>query len=206
MSMAAGMFDASGSERSIKTLTRPGTIVEVVGRLSSGRTSVLVAWIADVTRAGGMVALVDADDTFDPASAARAGVDLARVRWVRCAGCRAAAIRAIELLVRCPGFALIALDTGQSSLGLPPTRAFRLKLAARRADVPVVIVGERRIAGAAADVAVEVVAEQLEWTRAGARATRLAGLCTTLHLVRPQAAAHPRALPLRWPRALRLTA
>src|SRR5262245_15764816 len=64
---------------------RRGEITEVVGRLSSGRTSLVRTWLADVTARGGATALVDADDTFDPSSGARAGIDLRRLLWVRCA-------------------------------------------------------------------------------------------------------------------------
>src|SRR5437867_12205498 len=63
--------------------TMRGEVIEIVGRLSSGRTSLLTAWLTDVTRRGGFVALVDADGAFDPSSAVRAGVDLRRLLWVR---------------------------------------------------------------------------------------------------------------------------
>src|SRR5882762_5169874 len=69
---------------------RAGTITEIVGELSSGRTSLMTACLRDVTAAGGMAALVDADGAFDPASAARAGVVLAHLLWVRRRGSRSA--------------------------------------------------------------------------------------------------------------------
>src|SRR5260370_26278178 len=69
-------------------LLRQGAVTEIVGPLCSGRTSLLVACLGEVGRAGGAAALIDADDAFDPASAARAGVDLDRVLWVRCGGRR----------------------------------------------------------------------------------------------------------------------
>src|SRR5262249_21191735 len=90
---------------------RGGDITEIVGGRSSGRTSLLVACLRDVTRHGGLAALVDADQAFDPRSAARAGVELSRVLWVRCGGRRDVALRATDVLVRCRGFALIVLDT-----------------------------------------------------------------------------------------------
>src|ERR671935_141696 len=89
-------------------------VVEIVGRLSSGRTSLLTVWLRDVTQAGGVAALVDADEAFDPWSAARAGVVLQRLLWVRAGGRRDAALRAADLLVRCRGIALVALDLGES--------------------------------------------------------------------------------------------
>ena len=55
-----------------------GQVSEIVGPRSSGRTSVLRALMAEATRRGELVALIDTLDRFDPASAAAAGVDLAR--------------------------------------------------------------------------------------------------------------------------------
>jgi recombination protein RecA len=61
-----------------------GCLTEICGPSSSGRTSVLLAAIAECVRRGEICALVDASDAFDPRSAANAGVDLARLLWVRC--------------------------------------------------------------------------------------------------------------------------
>jgi len=61
-----------------------GCLTEICGPASSGRTSVLLALIAECMRRDEICALVDASDAFDPQSAAGAGVDLARLLWVRC--------------------------------------------------------------------------------------------------------------------------
>ncbi len=63
-----------------------GQVSEVHGPASSGRTGVALALVARMTRAGSLVAWVDPDDRFDPASAAAAGIDLARLLWVRGGG------------------------------------------------------------------------------------------------------------------------
>lgn len=60
-----------------------GQLSELVGARSSGRTTVLHALLAAAAARGELVALVDSLDTFDPASAAQAGVDLDQVLWVR---------------------------------------------------------------------------------------------------------------------------
>ena len=44
----------------------------------------MLAALAEATQREEVCALVDASDSFDPASAAAAGVDLARLLWVRC--------------------------------------------------------------------------------------------------------------------------
>jgi len=61
-----------------------GCLTEIVGPNSSGRTSILLAALAAATKRGEICALIDATDSFDPSSAATAGVDLGRLLWVRC--------------------------------------------------------------------------------------------------------------------------
>jgi len=161
-----------------------GEITEIVGALSSGRTSLLVSGMRDVTRRGAVAALVDVDDAFDPVSAARAGVDLRRVLWVRCGGRRDSALRAADLLLRCPGFALVALDLGETPPRLPLTRAFRLRLSARRTGAALVILASRRVAGAAAALAVRASRCAVRWGGPGAAPTRLDRLGTMLRIVR----------------------
>src|SRR5919198_3968034 len=109
-------------------MVRTGEITEIVGDPSSGRTSLLVRTMCEATQRGGLVALVDTDQAFDPPSASRAGVDLRRLLWIRCSGRRDLALRATDLLVRCPGFPLVGLDVGERPPRLPLTLAFRLRL------------------------------------------------------------------------------
>lgn len=161
-----------------------GALVEITGAPSSGRTSLLVAWLGALTREGAATALVDTDETFDPAEAARAGVDLRRLLWVRCGGRRAAALRAADLLVRCPGFALVALDLGERPPILPLAAAFRLRLAARRTGTTLVLLARRRVAGAGACLAVRTVRRAVEWSGPAAGPRRLVGLRTAVQVVR----------------------
>src|SRR2546430_13931952 len=107
---------------------RRGEITEIVGRPSSGRTSLFTACLRDVTRREAVAALVDAEQAFDPVSAARAGVDLRRLLWVRCGGRRDLALRAAGMLVRCPGFAGIGLAPGAGPPPPPLHPQLRLKV------------------------------------------------------------------------------
>ena len=61
-----------------------GCLTEICGSASSGRTSVLLAALAVATQRQEACTLVDVSDAFDPVSAAAAGVDFARLLWVRC--------------------------------------------------------------------------------------------------------------------------
>src|ERR1700760_2835012 len=61
-----------------------GAMSEMVGPECSGRTSVALSFLAQITQAGKVCCWIDVANTFDPASAAAAGVDLKRLLWVRC--------------------------------------------------------------------------------------------------------------------------
>jgi hypothetical protein len=61
-----------------------GCLSEIYGPASSGKTSVLLAAIAAATRREETCVLIDASDSFDPESAAAAGVDFDKLLWVRC--------------------------------------------------------------------------------------------------------------------------
>ncbi|HWR16685.1 MAG TPA: hypothetical protein VN577_17800 [Terriglobales bacterium] len=61
-----------------------GGLTEIVGAASSGRTSITMSLMAEITRRQEVCALIDVTDSFDPASAEAAGVDLRRLLWVRC--------------------------------------------------------------------------------------------------------------------------
>ena len=167
---------------------RAGTITEIVGELSSGRTSLMLACLRDVTTTHGTAALVDADGAFDPASAVRAGVVLSRLLWVRCGGRRDVALAATDLLARCRGFGLVVLDAGETPPRVSLGAAFRLRQAARRARVGVLLVGRRRVAGAGATLALRTRRDALAWTGSRRAPTRLAGMSTRVHVPRNQGA------------------
>jgi len=175
-----------------------GEITEIVGALSSGRTSHLVACLRDVVSRCETADLVDTDETFDPAFASQAGVDLRRLLWVRCGGHRDVALRAADMLVRCPGFALVALDLGERVPRLSTTLAFRLKFAVRRTDVALLIVGRRRLTGSSAALAIETLREGIEWAGPGPVPTRLARVRTTTRVLRSRHAASGWSPSLWW--------
>lgn len=127
-----------------------GQMSEITGPRSSGRMSFLLAVLGQATASGEVVALIDPLDMLDPASAAAAGVDLARLLWVR--GAQAApphagswfsdrrgargdarritedewlldrAVKAVNLVLQAGGFGVVALDVGE----VPPASLRRL--------------------------------------------------------------------------------
>jgi len=61
-----------------------GAITEIYGSASSGRTTLALSFLAEMTRQQRVCTIVDASDSFDPESLAAAGAHLNRVLWVRC--------------------------------------------------------------------------------------------------------------------------
>jgi recA bacterial DNA recombination protein len=128
-----------------------GCLTEVCGPESSGRTTVMLAAIAAVTRREEICALIDASDAFDPHSATAAGVNLERLLWVRCGSHAQSsalsrkrrqafsleererrrmedpveqALRATDLLLQSSGFGMVAIDLA----GVPLKMARRIPL------------------------------------------------------------------------------
>ena len=87
-----------------------GAITEITGRRSSGRTATVFHILAEATGRGEICAVIDTSNQFHPASAAAAGVKLARVFWVQCSGNAEHAFRAADLLLHAGGFGIVVLD------------------------------------------------------------------------------------------------
>jgi recombination protein RecA len=61
-----------------------GSLVELCGDASSGRTSLAFSLLAQATERQEACAFVDVSDSLDPLSLAAAGVELSRLLWIRC--------------------------------------------------------------------------------------------------------------------------
>src|SRR2546429_2066483 len=61
-----------------------GSLVELCGPASSGRTSLAFSLLAQATERQEACAFVDVSDSLDPISLAVAGVELPRLLWIRC--------------------------------------------------------------------------------------------------------------------------
>jgi hypothetical protein len=163
-------------------LLPPGRLSEIVGPRSSGSSSLLLALVARVTASGGQVAFVDAMDALDPASIAAAGADLSALLWVRCGGRLRAALAAADLLARCPGFSLVALDLDE--LGpAPPSAQIRLQRAVEGGDAILIVRSARHREGSPAALVLATRRLASRWM--GLRPlTRLAGLRSEVSIAR----------------------
>ena len=89
-----------------------GSISEVFGPASSGRTSLMYSLLTYATTHEETCALVDTNDVFAPTAAIAAGMNFDRLLWVRCAGNLEHAFKATDLLLHAGGFGLVILDLG----------------------------------------------------------------------------------------------
>jgi len=166
---------------------RRGHLSDVAGAPSSGRTTIVVRAIAAATARGDAAALVDACDTFDPASAAAQGVDLPHLLWVRGTGDAAQAVKAYSLILQAGGFGLVVLDLAGAAPAavrqLPATTWMRLARIVEGSETAALLVGADRIARSAggATIACETIAAG--WQGTAHRARVFTGLAPAPRLI-----------------------
>ena len=145
-----------------------GSLTEIFGPASSGRTSLLVSILAAATSREEACALVDADDAFDPTSAAAAGVRLERLLWVRSAHNAEHALKAVDLLIQGGGFGVVAMDLGDSSPAtarrISLTSWFRLRRAVEHTPTMLVTVSRQPNAKTCASLILECRRERIAWS------------------------------------------
>jgi len=144
-----------------------GTLSEICGAESSGRTALLFALLSGATRRGECCAWIDAAGVFDPASAAEAGVDLERVLWVNCGGNAEHALKAVDLVIQAGGFGLVVIDLADTpdkeARRIPLASWFRLRHAAERTGAALVAVSRQLNARSCSALQIEMRRKNPVW-------------------------------------------
>ncbi len=173
-----------------------GCLTEVCGPVSSGRTSLLDAVLAQASAREEYSALVDAGDAFDPVSAAAAGADLARLLWVRCGGNAEHALKVADLLVQGGGFGLVVMDLGDTPVAsarrISLTSWFRLRRAVEHTPTVLLVLGQQPLAKTCASLVVEMRRDTVLWSGAPGCSRLLRGLRVGAEQRKPVRAARAR--------------
>jgi len=111
------------------------------GTICAGATTLASMSVAAATRAGRVCAWVDGDGTFDPASLAATGADLARILWIAGPLRPDRALAAAEEVLSSAGFELVVLRAAGEVRG-GGTAFLRLTRAAERSRATVLVVGD----------------------------------------------------------------
>lgn len=125
-----------------------GSITEIAGAASAGKTSFALSSIAAITQSGAACAWVDVSDALSPESAAAAHIVMKRLLWLRMSPDRKKpvgdkpwsrleqALTATDLLLQAGGFAAIVLDMSdvcpQDATRIPLQHWYRFRLAAEQ--------------------------------------------------------------------------
>jgi hypothetical protein len=151
-----------------------GTITELCGPVSSGRSTVLLSLLAQVTRRQEVSALVDVTDVFDAPSAAAVGIDLQQILWVRCKTKGPAvgetverSLKTADLLSQSGGFSLVILDLAD----IPPRMMhhipvhcwFRFRQAIENTPTALLVLGQESYAKTAASLVLRLQPLRAQW-------------------------------------------
>lgn len=171
---------------------RRGHLSEITGAPSSGRTTVLTRALAAAADRGDAVALIDACDTFDPASAVAQGLDLTRLLWVRESGDAPRALKAFSLVLQAGGFGVVVLDLAdvapQALRRFPwyqtTSTWMRIARIVEGSDTVALLVGGERIARSAGGVTIALESSPVRWHGAAPRARLFTGVRPAPRVVR----------------------
>ena len=156
-----------------------GELSEICGPASSGRTSLLLGLMAEVTNRDELCALVDVNDSFAPDFAAQVGVDLESLLWVRCGGKKSGGelrrvehgMRAVDLLLESGGFTLVIFDLGdvspQAARRIPLASWFRFRKAVEHKSTAFVVMEDESHARSCAALVLSLRKKREQWSQLG---------------------------------------
>jgi len=165
-----GVLDALTGGIALNSLT------EICGSSgeSSGKTSVLISLLRQATRQERFCALVDAKDSFDPASAEASGVDLQHLLWVRCGKTSQTlkpleqAFKVTDMLLQSSGFGLIAVDLSgiaeKFAHNVPASTWFRFSRVVEQQPTALVFIEQEPHATSCAGLVLKLMSEPAEFS------------------------------------------
>ncbi|HYL37957.1 MAG TPA: hypothetical protein VEV17_18725 [Bryobacteraceae bacterium] len=144
-----------------------GAISEIIGPESSGRTTLLNSLLAAATSKFEICAYVDTDDSFDPVSAAAAGVALSQFLWIRCGHNAGHALKAVDSLLHAGGFGVVVLDlcqvTAKVANRIPISYWYRFRRAIENTPAILALAEREPLAKSCASLMLEMKRKKAIW-------------------------------------------
>ena len=148
-----------------------GTVAEMAGPASTGKTSVAISLLSQLTSAGEICAVVDPVNGFDPVTAKLAGVELSNILWVKCGGDIEKAFMAADYLVQAKGFGAIWLDLCGLPINklrmVPRTYWFRFRTRIKDTPTLMLVTSSEFLTGSASQQSFVFEREKAEWMGQG---------------------------------------
>ncbi|HUJ51026.1 MAG TPA: hypothetical protein VLW25_12535, partial [Bryobacteraceae bacterium] len=144
-----------------------GAISEIIGPESSGRATVIHSLLAASTSKYEICAYVDTDDSFDPVSAAAAGVALSQLLWIRCGHNAGHALKTADALLHAGGFGVVVLDLCQITPcianRIPISYWYRFRRAIENTSAILALVEKEPLAKSCASLMLEMKRKKAVW-------------------------------------------
>jgi len=148
-----------------------GSVAEIAGEPSSGKTAISLSFLAKLTAAGEICAVVDSCNSFDPRSAVLAGVELENLLWVKCGGDIEKAFLSADYLVQAKGFGAIWLNLNglpQRNLRMvPKTYWYRYRNRIKETPTLLLVTAEEPVTGSASQQSFLFSREGASWSGSG---------------------------------------
>jgi recombination protein RecA len=150
-----------------------GCLTEICGPASSGRTTLILSAMREVTQQGECCALIDTTSAFDPLSAVANGVNLKRLLWVRCSASHPKlapidkALHAADWVIHAGGFGLIVLDLAdirpQTAQKIPLASWYRFRRAVESTSAAFVVIEQQPFAKSCASLVIGLETRDSDW-------------------------------------------
>lgn len=160
-----------------------GKMVELTGRRTTGRFSIVMSALAAATSMGEAAVLVDLGDHLDPQLAEANGVDLQRLLWIRPKTMKQA-VMSVEMITA-TGFQLVVLDAGLHPLRgrrVPDAAWVRLGRTAEAHGAAMLVSTPYALTGTASEAVIVSGHARMKWLGRGKSPRVLAGVTVDLRL------------------------
>jgi recombination protein RecA len=158
-----------------------GKVVELTGRRTAGRFSIVMSALAASTSLGEAAALIDLGDHFDPQIGELTGIDLRRMLWIRPHTMKQA-VMSVEMIAAA-GFQTVILDAGSHPIRygekgrrVPDAAWVRLARTAEAQGTVMMIATPYPLTGTASEAHIAARRARPKWIGGGKSPRVLAGI------------------------------